>query len=268
MPLDPPLDRSADLVSDPATEPFFADAVPDPKDGQRVGVLLVQGFTGSPASMNPWGRHLAEQGFGVAVPRLPGHGTSWQELNRTRWPDWYGEVERAFEKLRANNDQVVVGGLSMGGALVLQLSANRGREVAGVVVVNPAVSTERKDVLALPVLKHVVPSFPGITDDIKKPDVQEHGYARTPLRAAHSMMLGWKALRPDLPRVTQPLLMFRSAEDHVVDPSSAALIRASVSSRDLTERLLENSYHVATLDNDAPTIFEESAEFVRRVTGP
>ena len=252
----------------PAAEPFHADAVPAPGDGQRVGVLLVHGFTGSPASMAPWGRYLAEQGFAVAVPRLPGHGTTWQELNRTRWDDWYGEVERAFEKLRANHDQVVVGGLSMGGGLALRLAADRGRDVAGLVLVNPAVSTHRKDVLALPVLKHVVRSFPGIANDIKKPGVEEHGYNRTPLRAAHSMMFAWKRLREDLPQVTQPLLMFRSVEDHVVDSSSSRVIRARVSSRDLTERLLENSYHVATLDHDAPKLFEESAQFIRRVTGP
>jgi carboxylesterase len=253
---------------DPTAEPFHADAVPAPSDGQRVGVLLVHGFTGSPASMVPWGKHLAEQGLGVAVPRLPGHGTSWQELNRTTWADWYGEVDRAFEKLRANSDQVVVGGLSMGGALALRLAADRGRDLSGVVLVNPAVRTRRKDVLALPVLKHLVPSFPGIADDIKKPGVQENGYSRTPLRAADSMMRGWKQLIADLPRVTQPMLVFCSAEDHVVDTSSAEAIRASVSSRDVTERTLENSYHVATLDNDAPTIFEESTLFVRRVTGP
>jgi carboxylesterase len=251
----------------PAAEPFYADAVPA-ADGQRVGVLLVQGFTGSPASMVPWGRHLAEQGFAVAVPRLPGHGTTWQELNRTRWADWYGEVDRAFEKLRANTDQVVAGGLSMGGALCLRLAADRGRDVAGLVLVNPAVSTQRRDVLALPILKHVVPSFPGLADDIKKPGVEELGYTRTPLKAAHSMISSWKALREDLPKVTQPLLMFRSVEDHVADPSSSAVIRAHVSSRDLTERMLENSYHVATLDHDAPRIFEESSQFIRRVTGP
>jgi carboxylesterase len=256
------------LAIDPHAEPFYAEAIPDPNDGQRVGVLLSQGFTGSPASMVPWGRYLAGQGLGVAVPRLPGHGTTWQELNRTRWADWYGEVERAFEKLRADCDQVVVGGLSMGGGLALQLAADRGRDVAGLVLVNPAVNTNRKDVLALPVLKWVIPAFPGIANDIKKPGVEEHGYPKTPLKAAHSMMTSWKQLRDDLPKVTQPLLLFRSVEDHVVDPSSAQIITSTVSSRDVTERMLENSYHVATLDNDAPTIFEESAHFVRRVTGP
>jgi carboxylesterase len=251
-----------------AVEPYVAEAVPADGDGRRVGVLLVHGFTGSPASMTPWGRYLSDQGFGVAVPRLPGHGTTWQDMNRTGWADWYGEAERAFEKLRANCDQVVVGGLSMGGGLALRLAADHGRDVAGVVVVNAAVNRDRKDVLLLPVLKGLVPSLPGIINDIKKPGVDEHGYRRTPLRATHSMMAGWKVLREDLPKVTQPLLVFRSRVDHVVDPSSAALIRARVSSRDLTERMLENSYHVATLDHDAPAIFEESAEFVRRVTGP
>jgi carboxylesterase len=252
----------------PIAEPYYADAVPDSNAGQRVGVLLVHGFTGSPASMVPWGHHLAAEGFGVAVPRLPGHGTTWQELNRTRWADWYGEVDRAFEKLRANCDQVVVGGLSMGGGLSLQLAAERGREVAGIMLVNAAVNTDRKDVLALPVLKHLVRSLPGIANDIKKAGVEEHGYSRTPLKAAHSMMTSWKTLREDLPRVTQPVLLFLSTEDHVVDPSSGRIIRGALSSRDVTERVLENSYHVATLDNDAPIIFEESAQFIRRVTGP
>ena len=252
----------------PGAEPFHADAVPAPDGGQRVGVLLVQGFTGSPASLRPWGRHLAAEGFGVAAPCLPGHGTRWQDMNRTTWADWYGEVQRAFDKLRANADQVVVGGLSMGGALALRLAADRGRAVAGLVLVNPVLSTLRKDVLALPILKHLVGSFPGLAGDIKKPGVDEQSYSRTPLRAAHSMTRAWKPLRADLAKVTQPLLMFRSTADHVADASSTALVRATVSSRDLTTRMLENSYHVATLDHDAPAIFEESTHFVRRVTGP
>ena len=73
----------------------------------------------------------------------------------------------------------------MGGALVLRLAADHPDRVAGVVLVNPAVATKRLDVKLLPVLKHVVPSFPGIANDIKKPGGEEHGYARTPLKAIH-----------------------------------------------------------------------------------
>jgi carboxylesterase len=249
----------------PLAEPFSAAGEPDPS-GQRVGVLLSHGFTGSPASMRPWAEHLRAQGFGVSVPRLPGHGTRWQDMQRTTWQDWYDEVTRAFEKLRSDHDKIVVAGLSMGGALALRLAADRAREIDGVVLVNPAVNIDRWDVKLLPVLKYVVPAMPGVANDIKKPGVDEHGYPRTPLKAAHSMLRGYKALCADLPKVTCPVLFFRSVEDHVVDPSSSRIIMGGLSSRDVTERMLEDSYHVATLDNDAPAIFEESAEFIRRVT--
>ncbi|WP_248582190.1 alpha/beta fold hydrolase [Nocardioides sp. InS609-2] len=250
----------------PTAAPFSAPARPELTGGRSIGVLLSHGFTGSPASMRPWGESLAERGYAVEVPRLPGHGTTWQDMNTTTWAHWYAEVSRSFEKLAGDNESVVVGGLSMGGGLALRLAADHPDRVAGLVLVNAAVATMRKDVLALPVLKWVVPSFPGIANDIKKPGGQEYGYIRTPLRAAHSMMQNWKPLRADLARVTAPILFFKSTEDHVVDPLSMELIRSGVSSTDFTVRALENSYHVATLDNDADAIYSESADFIAKVT--
>ena len=120
--------------------------------------------------------------------------------------------------MRRPNDAVVVGGLSMGGALVLRLAADHPDRVAGVVLVNPAVATERKDVRLLPVLKHVVPSFPGIANDIKKPGA---GRARLRPHAAQGGAL-------DVPGVDAAgrgpaeghrsrCCYFRSTVDHVVD---------------------------------------------------
>lgn len=250
----------------PQTEPLTVAARPELTGGRRIGVLLSHGFTGSPVSMRPWGEHLGALGYGVAVPRLPGHATTWQDLNKHRFADWYGEVAATFDALRAEHDAVVVGGLSMGGALVLRLAADRGEEIAGVMVVNPAVGTKRLDVKLLPVLKHLVPSFPAIANDIKKPGVDENGYTRTPLKAIHSFIGSWPSLIADLPKVSAPLLYFRSPEDHVVDGTSEPIILDGISSTDVTRVELPESYHVATLDNDAPTIFEESAAFVARVT--
>ena len=253
-------------MSSDRTEQWSAPGVPREADGRRVGVLVLHGFTGSPASVRPWAEHLNEAGFAVAVPRLPGHGTRWQDLNRTTYADWYAEAEAALEKLGSECDQVVVAGLSMGGCLALDLAERRPREVAGLVLVNPIVNRERRDVGLLPFLKLVVPALPGIANDIKKVGVDEVAYSLTPLRAAHSMLQGVKLVRARLPEVTQPLLLFRSRTDRVVDPSSGRIIMSEVSSRDLEERVLEDSYHVATLDNDAPAVFEGSVGFVRRVT--
>lgn len=240
----------------PGCEPFSFEGGP-------VGALMVHGFTGSPFSMRPWGEHLAANGLTVLGPRLPGHGTRWQEMNLTRWQDWYGEVERAFDRLRGRCEQVFVMGLSMGGTLTLRLGEERGDEVAGLVTVNASLLTERKDAKVLPLISKVVPSIKAIGDDIKKPGVTENAYDRTPLRAAASLAQLWKVTRDDLGRITQPLLVFRSAEDHVVEPTSGALLMKSVASTDVREIVLTDSYHVATLDNDAPTIFAESLAFVR-----
>ena len=253
------------MAVDAHAAPFSAPARPELTGGRRIGVLLSHGFTGSPFSMRPWGEFLADKGYAVEVPRLPGHGTTWQEMNRTGWSDWYGEISRTYAGLAAENDAVVACGLSMGGALVLRLAADHPDGLAGVVVVNPAVRTLRKDVLALPLLKHVVSAFPAIANDIKKPGMDEHAYPKTPLKAAASMMAGWKGVREDLGRIDVPVLYFRSTVDHVVDDSTEPLVTGGVSGP-VTMRRLEDSFHVATIDNDAPTIFEESAEFVAKVT--
>jgi carboxylesterase len=230
--------------------------------GGPTGVLLLHGFTGSPSSLRPWAEHLHEAGFTVSVPRLPGHGTTWQELNATPWTNWYDEAERGFASLRSRCDTVFVAGLSMGGCLALRLAEEHGDHVAGLLLVNPAVASADRRLVATPILKRLVASAKGITSDIRRPGVLEDGYDRVPLRALDSMRAMWRLTVEQLPTVTSPLLLFRSAVDHVVDPLSAQLITQRVSSRDVTERILDDSFHVATLDNDAQLIFTESAMFI------
>jgi carboxylesterase len=249
------------------TAPLSLPARPEHTGGRRVGVLFVHGFTGSPASLKPWARALAEQGYAVEVPLLPGHGTRWQDLNRVSWTDWYAEAETVFDRLRTDCDAVVLAGLSMGGSVVLRLAEERGDQVSGIVLVNPFVSSARKELAVLPLLKHVLPSLSGVVNDIKKPGQDEHGYPRLPLKGLAEVTQLWKVVVPDLGRVTQPLLCFRSSADHVIDASSATTVLHGVSSADVEERILENSYHVATLDNDADRIVAESAAFLARITG-
>jgi len=249
------MNSSTNVVKSGA-EPFSAEGGP-------VGVLLSHGFTGSPASMVPWGRDLASRGYTVRVPRLPGHGTTWQEMNTTRWADWYGELDAALTDLKSRCETVAVGGLSMGGCLALKLAQDRPDDVDSLVLVNPAINLRRFDVKLVPVLQHLLPSMPGIGNDIKKPGEDEVGYDKTPLKALASQLQMWKQVRADLAKVSAPVLMFRSDEDHVVDDSSKQLILDGVSS-DVTEFIpLTDSYHVATIDNDAPMIFEQSASFIQ-----
>ncbi|WP_031506557.1 alpha/beta hydrolase [Streptomyces megasporus] len=246
--------------------PLLPGAEPLRHDGGEVGVLLCHGFTGCPQSMRPWAEYLAEKGLTVSLPLLPGHGTRWEDLAVTGWQDWYAAVDLELRALRDRCEQVFVCGLSMGGALALRLAARHRDAVDGVVAVNPAMTLPRLQGMVLPVLRHLVPTAPGVAGDIAKEGVPEVGYDRVPLHAAHSLWRLLRVVRGELPRVTQPLLLLHSRVDNVVSPSDSALVLSRVSSRDVTETVLERSLHVATLDHDAERIFADSYGFITRLT--
>lgn len=245
--------------------PVLPGAEPYRHEGGEVGVLLCHGFTGTPQSLRPWAEFLADRGLTVSLPLLPGHGTRWEDLQVTGWQDWYAEVERELRALLERCTEVFVFGLSMGGALALRLASRHGDEVQGLVLVNPANKVHGLAAYALPVARHLVPTTPGIASDIALEGSKELAYTRVPLHAAHSLRRFFQRLDRELPQVTQPLLLLHSPQDHVVPPADSARILGRVSSTDVTETILEQSYHVATLDHDADRIFEESYAFIGRL---
>jgi carboxylesterase len=244
----------------PGAEAFAADGGP-------VGVVLSHGFTGTPASMRPWAEHLAAAGYTVRLPLLPGHGTRWQDANRTGWPDWYRCIEDAFDELASRCPTVFAFGLSMGGTLVTRLAEVRGERVAGLVLVNPSYATERADARFAPLISWAVRSRPAIGSDIKKAGVTELAYDRTPVPAFVSLRKLWRVVAAELDRVSAPILLYRSRQDHIVEPLSGRLLQQRATSTTVHEIVLQDSYHVATLDNDAEQIFRGSVDFIASVTG-
>jgi carboxylesterase len=231
---------------------LLAGAEPFSHRGGPTGVLLCHGFTGSPQSLRPWACFLAEAGLSVSLPLLPGHGTSWQDMARTTSADWFAVAADALAELRSQCREVFVMGLSMGGCLALRLAETHEPDISGLVLVNPSLAPDTKLFLLAPVLKFAVPSLAGIGSDIKKPGARELSYDRIPVRAAQG-----------LPGVTQPVLVYRSSEDHVVGPSSMRALEAGLRPGLLTVRTCHDSYHVATMDHDAQAIFTGSLQFVR-----
>ena len=243
--------------------PVLPGAEPYLHRGGPTGVLLCHGFTGCPQSLRPWAEYLAAAGLTVSLPRLPGHGTTWQELARTRWEDWYAEIERAYDELRADTDEIFVTGLSMGACLALRLAELRGTDVSGLVLVNPSLTADTKLFWLAPVLKLFVPSLKAIGSDIKKEGVTELAYERTPVRAASTLPALWRLTNRNLSQVSAPVLVYRSAVDHEVGPASLEILRRDLPQSQLEVRACPDSYHVATLDNDAGEIFAGSLDFVR-----
>ena len=228
----------------------------------RGGLLLCHGFTGSPQSLRPWAEHHAALGWKVELPLLPGHARTEQDLARTSWQDWYGCVREAALELSGELGPIAVGGLSMGGNLALALAEDE--ELAGaicaVVAVNPGMTLPRI-AAAADLIAPVVRTLPGIGSDIARADVSEEAYERLPLRAVGQLRRLFRRTREGLGAVEAPLLLATSRVDHTVPPSDSDLVASRV--RGPVERLsLTRSHHLATLDHDAPMLFETSARFL------
>jgi carboxylesterase len=242
----------------PGAEPFA-------HEGNEIGVLVCHGYPSTPQSVRPWAEHLAAAGYTVRLPRLPGMGTRWQDLQRTEWTDWYAALVQEFEDLRARCRDIFAVGLSMGGLMATKIALDHPAQVRGIVLVNPIFKHNHPLLALLPALRHIVPFFPGIAGDIKKPGATELAYSVNPLKAMHSQTRLWKIVGDQLPQLQTPVLLVRSRVDNVVPPISADYFLSRIDSHDVTQLYLEDSYHVATLDNDAPQLFASSVDFIERL---
>jgi carboxylesterase len=231
----------------------------------NIGVAMSHGFTGSPVSLLAWAQDLADQGFAVNLPLLPGHGTRWEDLAQTRWEQWYSAFEDAYLDLARRCDAVYTAGLSMGGTLALRVAQHH--QPAGVVVVNPALTFADRRARVSGLLKYLVKSVPAIGNDIKLAGVSEEAYLRTPVAGVHQLAGLFADTVAGLPKITAPTLVFRSTVDRVVPDTSLAVLSKRIGTPALEIVRLENSYHVATMDNDAPQIFARSADFFREHSG-
>ena len=228
-------------------------------DGGPVGVLMVHGFTGSPASMRPVGEWLASQDLSVEGVRLPGHGTDIEDLRTRRWTEWVDEAARGLDALRERCRTVITFAQSMGGCVALALAAARPHDLDGLALTNPYVFDAR--LLSLPLGGRFLKNAKGVVNDIAKPGQDELGYPRMPVPAVVEMSAMMKMVRAALPQIRQPIVVFRSATDHVIPHSNAQKVLDRIGSERKELVDCPNSYHVVTLDHDAPLVRERVLAF-------
>ena len=234
--------------------------------GSPVGVLVVHGFTGTPASMRGVADAMASTGFDVELPRLPGHGTTVHDMIMTGWSDWTAEVARTRTALAERCEHVVLVGQSMGATLVLA-SALAEPGAAGLVCINPVTRMRSDDELDLidGLLEDELEIVPGEGSDIADPDGFDISYDGTPLRPLRSLLReGIAPMEQRFSELTAPLRLFTSRQDHVVPPADSEHLVATYGG-DVHHSWLERSYHVATCDYERDLVTAESVAFVERV---
>ncbi|MBI4868550.1 MAG: alpha/beta fold hydrolase [Candidatus Wallbacteria bacterium] len=234
--------------------------------GGDAGILLIHGFTGSPADMRPLGEFLNARGMTVLAPLLPGHASEPAELNKVTWQEWYQTVRDSLEELRKDCGRVFASGLSMGGALALHLAAHH--PLDGVATLATGLRPKDWRVPFVGFVKHVMPFDPKRGgEDIKDPNAKGSftGYDVWPTWGVHELVRLNRHVREDLPEVDCPLLVIHAKDDHTVPVEDAQILIEESASKSKKKLVLENSYHVITLDFERERVENEVWSFISSV---
>jgi carboxylesterase len=231
-------------------------------DGGPVAALLLHGFTGSPQSLKDLGSFLSERGISVSAPRLPGHGTTWQDLSARTSSEWTAEAERAFERLASSHDEVFIVGLSFGVSVAVNLIAHHPGRIAGLTSLAGFIWTGDPRARFAPIIRRLVKVLPGVGNDIADPSGLEIAYEHLPTAATHEMLKFIRRARAELPEVDCPTLIIHSRNDHTAVPRNAEIIAQEVGASDVQMEWLDRSYHVVTLDYDRLDVFQRTFDFI------
>jgi len=243
----------------PSAEPFFSP-------GDRIGCLLIHGFTGAPKEMLWMGEYLAAQGHSVLGIRLAGHATQPADMVRMRWRDWVASVEDGFHLLRRSTDHIFAIGLSMGGVLALHHGANH--PVSGIISMSaPYILTTDPRLKYAEYLAFLQPNMSKGTPDWQNPDAaKDHiDYPSYPTRSIAELRDLLIEMRAAIPKIQVPVLIVHSHKDGGVPPSNAEQIFTNLRVEDKTLLWVENSGHVVTREPDRQQIFEAAEAFMQRV---
>jgi carboxylesterase len=243
----------------PGAEAFYAV-------GNHIGVLVIHGYTGSPYNVHYLAKSLALAGYTVASPRLSGHGTTPADMANKTASDWIADVHAGLDWLKERCDTLFVTGLSMGGTLTLYLAGQYPELLKGIIPINPAIFVDRPAYASLAYMRGGPAEAPGVGGDIKAPDVTEQSYPVIPVPTIKELLVIMKVTEEILPHVACPALLVTSCEDHVVPPTNGEYILSRIASQEKRILWLEESYHVATLDNDKEKIVQESIAFIQAHT--
>ena len=224
--------------------------------------------------MRPLGAGLAARGVLVRAVRLAGHGTDVADLRRTRWTDWFASVTEGHAALTAETPRVAVAGMSLGALLALHLAATRPAAVAALVLCGTPIELRDPRILWLPLLARVPflrrryalvpkPNGPDIADPAMR--AASRSYPAVPLGALVELLRLRAIVRRELSRVTQPALLLHGRHDHSVPVESMASLRSALGSRRVEAHVLEQSWHVVTLDRDRDELVRLAGDFLADV---
>ena len=225
-------------------------------------VLLLHGYTGTTVEMRPLGNYLHSLGYTVLCPRLPGHGTSVEDLKETVASQWVAAAKLGYAILAKQYSKIYVAGLSMGALLAIVIAATEKVERAALLAT--PIFLQDKRAPFLPILRYFIHYLPKHKRNYHEMQKYCQAYDRMPTKPLTSLFALIKACKKELvQKITVPCIVLQSTIEHTVKPKSAQYIYDNLGTPKEAKKLvwLEKSGHILTLDAEHEKVFQTVADF-------
>ena len=244
--------------------------------GNSNGCLLIHGLTGTPGEMRYLGERLHAAGFSVKGVLLAGHCTTIEELKEKSWHDWYRSVREAYKELRLSCNKVFVSGISLGALLALYLAYEEKDDITAVASLSTSFfydgwNTRPWHRWMLPFiiytpLKYFINFTEGEPYSVKDTSVRydHRGYPAYPAVSLGELYKLIGRVKRVLSEIKAPTLIVHSREDDSNSLRNAHFLYNRLGSPVKEQLVLENSYHVVTVDYQKDRVADEVMRFFHR----
>lgn len=253
----------------------------------EVGVLLIHGLTGTPTELRRVAQGLAKDGTcTVYVPTLAGHCGDNDDLQATGWLDWYEGVRKTFAGIRQRHSQVFVGGLSMGAVMSIYVASEHPGQVAGLLMYSTTLRYDGWSIHKLAFLTPLLMAIPfgvhlcnfeekppyGIKNERLRAIVERQMHAGESANAGLLTMQGITVrelhrmnavVKKRMPSITTKALVLHSIEDDITSRWNADYVERHLGGP-VTKVLLDNCYHMITVDLQYRRVIELSDAFIKK----
>lgn len=244
-------------------EPIFLQG------GKKIGVLLIHGWSSTPQELRGTADYLNSLGYPVYAPLLRGHGTEPRDLIGLKWEDWLEDVCRAYDWFSQYVDGIIVGGMSTGSLLALNLSQKR--EVRGIIAMGTPIFTRLRWRVIIRALSWVFRNRKMLRKMYRRKEDREVAekkvhYSEFPPRSMMETARLIPVTKRILPGIKEPILIMHSRPDSIILPKSSEYLYDNIGSKEKELVFFENSYHVFTVDKHAGKAHRIIGDFINKIS--
>jgi carboxylesterase len=225
-----------------------------------AAVLLLHGLTGTPVDMHHMKDALVADGYTVSVPLLPGRGTRPSDMFCLSWEDWMTSALDAYDELARQHEEVVVGGLSAGATMTLDIALRR--KPSAVLLCATALGMGNPIAYLAPYVWRVIREVPSPASDLVDLNAGAKCYDPAPVRAVAELIHGIGRVRGRLGEIRCPALVAHAVSDRLVPVQYARELAARLGGP-VTTLFLEGTGHAITVDARRRDVVDASLAFLR-----